>query len=67
MHAELDEDPASVAAAGREVIAQLGAKAAQRRLGIVLGPGPESDAAELTEAIRTFDLAVISLTASGRA
>jgi hypothetical protein len=60
MHAELDEDPAAVAAAVRDVITRLGAKQAQRRLGIVLGHEP--DDAELTDALRRFDLAAITLT-----
>jgi F420H(2)-dependent quinone reductase len=62
MHAELDEDPASVAAAVHEVMARLGPQEAQRRLGIVVDPGHEPDPAELTEAIRDFDLALITLT-----
>jgi F420H(2)-dependent quinone reductase len=62
MRAELDEDPASVAATVHEVMARIGPQEARRRLGIIVDSGHEPDPAQLTGAIRDLDLAVITLT-----
>ena len=65
MHAELDEDPVSVAVIVDRVLRRVGRSAGARRLGIVIDGVAEPTSSELAEANREFDLAVISLTAVG--
>ncbi|HEY7813975.1 MAG TPA: hypothetical protein VIC62_12100 [Nakamurella sp.] len=62
MHAELDEDPTSVAAAVRQVLQRFGAPAVRRRMGIVVDAGAAPSQTELVDAIRDFDLGMITLT-----
>jgi F420H(2)-dependent quinone reductase len=62
VRAELDEDPDSVAATCHDVIGQLGWRTARRWLGIVTESGQVPTAADLAQAARDYDLAIVSLT-----
>lgn len=61
MHAELDEDPISVAATVAKVLERFGAPEIRRRMGILLD-GDEPTRSELVHAVREFDLGMITLT-----
>jgi F420H(2)-dependent quinone reductase len=61
MHALLDEDPASVAVSYQAMIARLGWKKAQRRLGISLPGGRAPTVLELNDAARDHGWSVITL------
>jgi F420H(2)-dependent quinone reductase len=63
MHAELDRDPHSVAAAILEVIDCCGVDDAQRRLGLAFHPEQVPALAELEDGARRCGLATIALTA----
>jgi len=65
MHAELDEDPASVAHTLHDLIDRIGWKAARAQLGLVITARATPTVAELEEAVREFGLATITLTAVG--
>jgi hypothetical protein len=62
MHAELDEEPASVAATLHEVIERIGWRAAKRQIGLSINVGRTPTPGELEDAVREFDLATITLT-----
>ena len=62
MHAELDEDPTSVASTVGQVLERFGASGLRRRTGIVLDDGRVASEIELVDAVREFDLGVITLT-----
>ena len=62
MHALLDEDPASVAAAYDSIIGRLGWPTASRRLGIATPHGRRPTALELRVAAQTYGWSVITLT-----
>jgi F420H(2)-dependent quinone reductase len=64
MHAHLDEDSASVATTLNTLIQKLGWQATQRQTGLRLSElrGPTID--ELQDAVRRYDLATITLSAS---
>lgn len=61
MHADLDEDPARVAAVLRSTIDDIGRDGARRQLGLVIDPGADPDIDELTDAASEFDLALVTL------
>ncbi|MGV1008364.1 MAG: nitroreductase/quinone reductase family protein [Dermatophilaceae bacterium] len=61
MHAELDEDPASVGATLRTTIDDIGRDGARRQLGLVIDPGSDPDVDELAQAATEFDLALVTL------
>ncbi|GAA3638881.1 hypothetical protein [Microlunatus ginsengisoli] len=61
MRADLDEDPTTVAADLRTIIDLLGAKAAERRLGLILH-GRTPGLAELEDAVRAYHLSTVTLT-----
>jgi hypothetical protein len=61
MHAELDEDPNSVADTVAKVLEWIGASEIKRRMGIMLD-GDEPSRSELIHAVREFDLGMITLT-----
>lgn len=61
MHAELDDDPVSVAATVAEVLERFGASGVRRRMGIIVDAGDVSRS-ELVRAVREFDLGTITLT-----
>ena len=65
MHAELDEDPASVAHTLHDVIDRIGWKAVRAQLGLEVNGHRTPTVAELEEAVREFGLATITLTAVG--
>jgi hypothetical protein len=62
MHAQLDEDPASVAVSYQAMIDRIGQKKAQRQLGISLPGGRVPTALELKDAAREYGWSVITLT-----
>jgi hypothetical protein len=62
MHADLDENPDSVASVLRPVIEQIGRQAARRRLGLQIAVDRTPTQAELAAAVQEFDLATIILT-----
>jgi hypothetical protein len=62
MHADLDEDPGSVALLCQNAVERLGWPAARRQLGIATADGHVPTLAELREAAQAFDLAIITLT-----
>ncbi|GAA4551150.1 nitroreductase/quinone reductase family protein [Pseudonocardia xishanensis] len=62
MHAEVDEDPVSVAAAFDRVVERFGWRAAGRMLGLTDHAGRRPTPAELEAAVREFDLALVTLT-----
>ena len=62
MHAELDEDPTSVAGTVSQVLQRLGASGLRRRMGIVLDNAAAPSRSELVDAVREFDLGMITLT-----
>ncbi|HET6530353.1 MAG TPA: hypothetical protein VFH03_07000 [Actinoplanes sp.] len=61
MRAELDEEPASVAATLDTACQRVGWRATQRQTGLTR-PGHAPTRAELEEAVREYDLAAITLT-----
>jgi hypothetical protein len=61
MHADLDEDPASVATTVDTMIQRLGWHATQRQTGLRLSERRAPTIGELQEAVRRYDLATISL------
>jgi hypothetical protein len=63
MHAELDEEPATVAATLNAAIQQLGWPATQRQTGLKSDNDTRPSVGELQEAARRFSLATITLTA----
>jgi len=63
MHADLDENPDSVASVLRTVIEEIGRPAARRRLGLQITVDRTPTQAELAAAVQEFDLATIVLTA----
>jgi hypothetical protein len=62
MHADLDEDPGSVAFALRAVIEQIGRQAARRRLGLQIAVDRTPTQPELEAAVQEFHLATVVLT-----
>jgi hypothetical protein len=60
MRADLDEDPITVAADLHKIISLLGARVAERRLGLALH-GRIPTLAELEDAVRDFDLSTVTL------
>lgn len=62
MRAELDEDPATVAAAYRALIDRIGWEKAQRRLGVAVHVGRAPTLGELEAAARETGLSVVTLT-----
>jgi deazaflavin-dependent oxidoreductase (nitroreductase family) len=66
MHADLDEDPVSVARTVHDLIARVGLTAARRRLGIVVDDDRDPGVPELVEAVRHHDLAIVVLRADRR-
>jgi F420H(2)-dependent quinone reductase len=65
MHAELDESPASVASTLHMIADRSGWRAARRLTGLETPGGKPPTRAELEEAVRTYDLAVVTLTETG--
>jgi hypothetical protein len=65
MHAELDEQPASVATTLCMISDRIGWKATRRLTGLETPDGRPPTPAELEEAARTYDLAVVALTEMG--
>jgi hypothetical protein len=63
MRAELDEDPASVAATLHTVLQRIGRSAARRQTGLTVTVDRAPTLAELEEAVRAYDLAVITISA----
>jgi hypothetical protein len=63
MHADLDEEPGSVAATLRAMIDRIGWHAARRQIRLTSNVGRTPTRAELEEAVREYDLATITLTA----
>ena len=64
MHAELDEDPDTVAAIIDEVLLRFGIAGVKQHLGIVIEPTARPTHEDLSAAAREFDLAIITLTAA---
>jgi len=62
MHAELDEDPASVARTLRGMTERIGWKTTRRQTGLQTPDGHSPSLAELEVAARTYDLAFVALT-----
>ncbi|HSP20122.1 MAG TPA: hypothetical protein VLQ79_11440 [Myxococcaceae bacterium] len=62
MHADLDEQAASVAATLHAVIERIGPKAARSRLGLTVAGGGVPSVGELEDAVREYDLATVTLT-----
>jgi hypothetical protein len=62
MHAELDENPVSVAATILEIIHRHGLDEAERRVGLTFKPAQEPGREELVAAARACGLAFIALT-----
>jgi hypothetical protein len=63
MHADLDEQPASVAATLRAVIERIGWRAARRQIGLTIKAGRTPTPTELERAVREYHLATVTLTA----
>jgi hypothetical protein len=61
MHAELDEDAGSVAATLHAVFQRIGWRAAQRQIGLTTHQSRLPTVAELTDAVREYHLATITL------
>jgi hypothetical protein len=61
MHADLDEDPGSVARICQLAVERRGWRAARRWLGLASRDGHQPTLAELQDAARAYDLAVITL------
>ncbi|MGW4060806.1 nitroreductase/quinone reductase family protein [Amycolatopsis sp. NPDC004747] len=61
MHAELEEEPSTVAGQLSKAIAQLGRTDAQRRFGLTLPAHRDPDPAELEAVVREYSLATITL------
>jgi hypothetical protein len=62
MHADLDEEPATVAATLNAAIEQVGWRATQRQTGLKSDNDTRPSLSELEEAVRRFSLATITLT-----
>jgi len=62
MHAELDEDPDTVAGIIDEILQRFGVAGVKRHLGIVIEPTARPTGEDLSAAAREFDLAIITLT-----
>lgn len=62
MHADLVEDPASVADIVEQALERYGTAAVTRRMGIVFDAGSRPDSTDIADAIREFDLGAILLT-----
>jgi hypothetical protein len=65
MHAELDEEPASVGRTLRVLSERAGWRAVRRLTGLATADGRVPTLAELEAAARTYDLAVVTLTETG--
>jgi hypothetical protein len=65
MHAELDEDPASVAATLRLITERAGWHVTRRLTGMVTDDDLPPTLADLESAARAYDLAVVALTEPG--
>jgi hypothetical protein len=63
MHADLDEEPASVAATLHAVIERIGWRAARRQIGLTINVGRTPTSAELEQAVREYHLATVTLAA----
>lgn len=63
MHADLDEEPGSVAATLRAMIERIGWQVARRQIGLTINVSRTPTLAELEEAVREYNLATITLTA----
>jgi F420H(2)-dependent quinone reductase len=63
MHADLDEEPASVAATLHAVIERIGWQAARRQIGLTINVGRTPTPAELEQAVREYHLATVTLAA----
>jgi F420H(2)-dependent quinone reductase len=61
MHADLDEDPASVASTLHAVIERIGWQAARRQIGLTVNVGRTPTLTELEQAVGDFHLATIML------
>jgi len=61
MHADLDEDPASVASSLHAVIERIGWQAARRQIGLTINVGRTPTLTELEQAVRGYHLATITL------
>jgi hypothetical protein len=67
MHAQLDESPASVASTLHMIADRMGWKAAGHLTGLKTPDGQPPTLAELEDAARAYDLAVVTLTETGGA
>lgn len=65
VHAELDDDPASVARTLRGMTERIGWKATRRQTGLETPDGHTPTLTELEVAARAYDLAVVTLTETG--
>jgi hypothetical protein len=65
MHAELDDDHASVARTLRLMAERIGWRATQRQTGLQTPDGHIPTLAEFELAARTYDLAIVTLTEAG--
>lgn len=63
MHADLDEQPASVAATLHAVIERIGWQAARRQIGLTINVGRTPTPAELEQAVCEYHLATVTLAA----
>jgi hypothetical protein len=61
MHADLDEQAASVAATLHAVIDRIGPKAARSQLGLTIAGDETPSVGEVEEAVREYDLATLTL------
>jgi len=62
MHAELDEDPTAIAITVGQALERLGTSEVRRRMGIVFDREAGHSRTELVDAVREFDLGMITLT-----
>lgn len=62
MHADLDEQPASVASTLHAVMDRIGPKAARSQLGLTVSGDAVPSVGEIEEAVREYDLAIVTLT-----
>jgi len=62
MHADLVADPASVADVIQRAMRRVGPADVEHRMGVIIDAAAPPAAAELVEAVREFDLAVVLLT-----
>jgi F420H(2)-dependent quinone reductase len=63
MHADLDEEPGSVAATLHAIIERIGWQAARHQIGLTINVGRTPTSAELEQAVREYHLATVTLAA----